>query len=268
MPIPAEQQDQQAEPVQAHPRPERREHLTEVLLLLGLSLGSSAIYAVLSLTERLTRHVALDKQTSHLNSSVTPDRPWLDLAYQLAGIGLGVVAPAMAVFLLRHRRPPADPRIGVDRSQPLRDLARGAGLAALIGIPGLALYLVGRQLGITTQVAAANLGQTWWAVPVLCLSALQNAVLEEVVVVAYLLTRLRQAGMSDRAALAVSAVLRGSYHLYQGIGPFFGNLVMGVVFGLAYRRWGRVLPLVVAHTILDVVAFVGYALLRGHVGWL
>jgi hypothetical protein len=39
---------------------------------------------------------------------------------------------------------------------------------------------------------------------------------------------------------------------------------MGVVFTWFYTsRWGRrrVMPLVVAHTILDVVAFVGYAFL-------
>ncbi len=39
---------------------------------------------------------------------------------------------------------------------------------------------------------------------------------------------------------------------------------MGVVFSWFYTsRWGRhrVMPLVIAHTLLDVVAFVGYALL-------
>jgi hypothetical protein len=35
---------------------------------------------------------------------------------------------------------------------------------------------------------------------------------------------------------------------------------MGVVFAEYYRRTRRVAPLVVAHTVLDVVAFVGYAL--------
>mgnify|MGYP003488981035 FL=1 len=40
----------------------------------------------------------------------------------------------------------------------------------------------------------------------------------------------------------------------------FGNFVMGVVFGWCYQRWGRVMPLVIAHTLLDVVAFVGYPL--------
>jgi membrane protease YdiL (CAAX protease family) len=65
-----------------------------------------------------------------------------------------------------------------------------------------------------------------------------------------------------------SSVLRGSYHLYQGVGGLVGNMVMGAVFCLLYQRWGRVMPLVVAHALIDTVAFVGYALLAGHVSWL
>lgn len=108
----------------------------------------------------------------------------------------------------------------------------------------------------------------WWKFPVLILSAVQNAVLEEVIVVGYLLRRLGQLGWAPGTVLVASAVLRGSYHLYQGIGGFLGNMVMGVVFVWLYRRWGRVGPLVVAHSLLDIGAFVGYALLAGKVGWL
>ena len=68
--------------------------------------------------------------------------------------------------------------------------------------------------------------------------------------------------------IVVSAVIRGAYHLYQGFGGFVGNLIMGVIFGLIYLRWKRVGPLVVAHTLLDVAAFVGYALVAPHVAWL
>ena len=66
----------------------------------------------------------------------------------------------------------------------------------------------------------------------------------------------------------VSALIRGGYHLYQGIGGFVGNVVMGLIFGWLYTRTRRVMPLVVAHTILDIVSFVGYALLKPHVSWL
>ena len=64
------------------------------------------------------------------------------------------------------------------------------------------------------------------------------------------------------ADLAAHPVVRASYHLYQGIGPALGNAVMGIVFGYWYQRTGRVVPLVVAHAVLDIVAFVGYALFK------
>ena len=54
----------------------------------------------------------------------------------------------------------------------------------------------------------------------------------------------------------------------QAIQVKIGNVVMGVVFALVWRRTRRVAPLVVAHTLIDVVAFLGYAVLHGRVGWL
>ncbi|MFJ6995024.1 CPBP family intramembrane glutamic endopeptidase [Streptomyces sp. NPDC003090] len=158
--------------------------------------------------------------------------------------------------------------IGFDRTRPWSDLGRGALVAAGIGSAGLAFYLLSRALGMNLTVVPESLPGEWWKFPVLILSALQNSVVEEVIVVGYLLRRLGQLGWSPTAALVASSVLRGSYHLYQGIGGFIGNMVMGVVFVLLYRRWGRVGPLVVAHALLDIVAFVGYALLAGRVGWL
>lgn len=250
------------------PRVRPRTLVLETVLVLGVSLGSSAIYAVLSFIRKATAQVALSQQTTAMNSSVTPDRPWLDLAYQLAGVVLGVVPALLAVYLLARDDAGALRRIGADLRRPVSDLLRGALLAAAIGIPGLGLYLLARQLGLNTTVAAANLTAVWWAVPVLVLAAVQNAVLEEVVMVGYLFTRWRQAGWSFWTVALTSALIRGTYHLYQGVGGFVGNVAMGLIVAWAYRRWGRVGPLVVAHTILDVVAFVGYALLVGRVGWL
>jgi membrane protease YdiL (CAAX protease family) len=68
--------------------------------------------------------------------------------------------------------------------------------------------------------------------------------------------------------LALGAVLRGSYHLYQGYGGFFGNAIMGVIFGWWFQRTRRVWPLVVAHFVIDAVSFIGYVYLHGHVGWI
>jgi membrane protease YdiL (CAAX protease family) len=63
-------------------------------------------------------------------------------------------------------------------------------------------------------------------------------------------------------------VLRGAYHLYQGFGAGLGNVAMGLVFGYAWQRTGRLWPLIIAHGIIDAVAFVGYALLAHHLHWL
>jgi membrane protease YdiL (CAAX protease family) len=103
---------------------------------------------------------------------------------------------------------------------------------------------------------------------VLILAAFANGFAEEVVVVGYLITRLRQLGMSQRGAVLSSAVLRGVYHLYQGFGAGLGNLIMGLVFGYAWCRTGRLWPLVIAHGVINTVAFVGYVLLAGHLDWL
>ncbi|SOC56855.1 CPBP family intramembrane glutamic endopeptidase [Ornithinimicrobium cerasi] len=249
----------------------RRDLLTETALVLGVSLGASAVWAVLSILRKVTAEQPLSAQTTAMNTSITPDRPWLDLAHQLAGVGLALVPVLLALHLLaRDRWPGAGVRsvMGLDLTRPGRDLVAGTALAALIGIPGLGLYLGARELGLNTTVSAANLEAVWWAVPVLVLASLQNALLEEVVMVGYLFTRWAQAGWSTAAIIVTSALIRGTYHLYQGFGGFVGNVAMGLLLGWVYTRTRRVMPLVVAHTLLDVVAFVGYAVLADRVGWL
>ncbi|GAA4427182.1 CPBP family intramembrane metalloprotease [Georgenia halophila] len=232
----------------------------EVLIVLGLSLGQSAVYALVNIVARLAEEAPLAEQATALNPSRSP-RPYLDLTYQLLSIGFALVPVALALYLLSEPGRRATARIGLNLARPWRTLGAGVVLAALIGVPGLGLYLAGRELGVTVEVQAATLDAYWWTVPVLLLSALQNALLEEVVVAGYLVERLEQLGWRPAAVLVTSALMRGAYHLYQGFGPFLGNLVMGLIFAEYYRRRRRTMPLVIAHTLIDVVAFVGYTLL-------
>ena len=236
--------------------------------MLGISLAQSAVYSVLRIVERMTRNVPLAQQTSTLNPAVTPDRPWLDLTYQLVGIGFGLMPVFLALYLLSLTNAPAGQAIGLDGRRPGFDLGVGALVALGIGIPGLGFYLGARELGLNTQVQASGLADNWWTVPVLLLSALQNSLLEEVVMIGYLFTRFSQLGWGWVMIIAGSALVRGAYHLYQGFGGFAANLIMGVIFGLIYLRWKRVGPLVVAHSLLDIAAFVGYALLAPRLDWL
>ncbi|TFC85276.1 CPBP family intramembrane metalloprotease [Cryobacterium sp. TMT1-21] len=231
----------------------------EVGIVLGLSLGASAIYSVVSIIARLTDTRPLSEQSATLNGSQSP-REWLDFTYQFLGIFFAFFAVALVLYLLWRPGQSAFRRLGFDLTEPRRDLLRGLGLVAAIGIPGLGLYLAGRFFGFTVAVVPSPIDTFWWTVPILVLSALRSALTEELIVVGYLFTRLRELGWSTWTIIVSSAVLRGSYHLYQGIGPFFGNAVMGVVFGWCYLRWGRTMPLVIAHWVLDIVSFVGYPL--------
>lgn len=245
----------------------RRLLAAELCLVLALSLGRSGVFAVVDLVASATAPGRLADQVAVLNASRAPGRPWLDLLLQLLTLGFGL-APVLLVVYLMARSGQNLRTLGFDTTQPLRDTARGAALAAAVGGAGLAFYVITHALGVDLTVVASDLPAVWWRFPVLVLSALQNALLEEFVVVGYLMSRLRQLGCGSRTTIVLSAALRGSYHLYQGLGGFAGNAIMGLVFGGVYSRWGRLGPLVVAHTLMDLVAFVGYALLVGHIGWL
>lgn len=231
----------------------------EITLVLALSVGRSALYSVLSLVQALTREQPLGDQSTALNPGASAERFW-DVLYQFLGQFFALAPVALAIYLLWEPGRTAFRRIGLDFRLFGRDVGAGVLLVAAIGIPGLALYAAGRALGITVQVGAAPLDPSWWTIPLLLLAALRAGLTEEVVFIGYLFDRLRRLGWGTWTIILATAGLRGVYHAYQGFGPIVGNVAMGVVFGWVYHRWGRVMPLVIAHVLIDVVAFVGYPL--------
>ncbi|MEC5200248.1 membrane protease YdiL (CAAX protease family) [Arthrobacter sp. PL16] len=242
----------------------KRRITAELLIVFGLSLGQSGIYAIVNLAEKLTRG-PLAGQTTTLNP-VLNERQYFDLTYQLLNIFFALVPVALVLFLLSGHGVSAFRRLGFTFEKPLRTVGFGVGLAAIIGVGTLGVYAGGRALGITTALVPAALDAYWWTIPVLILSALRHAVLEEVIVVGYLFIRLRELGWSTPAIIITSALVRGSYHLYQGFGPFVGNVLMGLLFGWFYTRTRRVMPLVIAHALIDITGFVGFALIGPAIG--
>ena len=100
--------------VEAPPAPlsepaQRRALGWETVLLLGVSLGASGLYALLDLIDRETQRVALSNQTATLNSTYV-QREWLDFLYQIAGLVTGFVAPALAVGASKQFRVSASQR--------------------------------------------------------------------------------------------------------------------------------------------------------------
>lgn len=233
--------------------------MLEVALVLAVSLGQSAVYSLLSLLDKLSR-APLAQGTSTLNA-VRNNREFFDLAYQLLDIVFALVPVVLVFYLLAEPGKSVFRAMGLDARQPLRDGLGAVALMVVIGVPSLGLYAAGRALGVTTEIIPSALAQYWWTVPVLILSAVRAGVLEEVILNGYLLGRLAKIGCGPWSAIVLSALLRASYHAYQGFGPMLGNFAMGLLFGWVYRKWGRLAPLVLAHALVDVAAFtVGPAL--------
>lgn len=238
-------------------RKERRAIVVELLLVGVLTFGFSALGALLSLLEHALT-TGIGGTTVDLNPVASPVAA-IDAVRQAMSVIRLLAIGGLGAYLL-WRSGIGLRRIGLAR--PSRaDLPPAALLAAVIGLPGLALVAVSQLMGWNSPLDVAPSDDLWWRIPVLVLKAFGNGFAEEVVVVGYFLTRLRQLGVGANGALWSSALLRGGYHLYQGVGAFFGNLVMGLVFGRWYQIAGRLWPLVFAHALMDTVAFVGYAFL-------
>lgn len=231
---------------------DRRTLGEEVLVVLALSLLASAVYAVLDLLSAPLRgtYVAAGNQSN-------------EFLKQVLGFVFGL-APVYLVLHLVRRDGEGVGAIGLAWDRPRQDLGRGLILFAVVAAGGLAVYLSAVAIGVNRFVVPVPPLGHWWTVPALLLNAATAALIEETIVLGYLVTRLQQLRLTPMAAVVVAALLRGSYHLYQGWGGFAGNLLMGLFFGLLFLRWRRTWPFVVAHFLLDVAAGVGFLLFRHH----
>ena len=230
----------------------------EIAIVLVVTFGLSGMRAALRLLSDLMQPVPLNQQQTTLAEHQS-DTSWIDLAMQLCSSAMLFSWGFLALYLLRESI--------FSRWRP-KAILEGAGLAALIGIPGLVFYLSAVHFGFSKQVVPSTLDDAWWEIIVLLIWSAANAFSEEIVVVMWLITRLEQLRIPPWVALLLSAVLRGSYHLYQGWSAGLGNIIMGLIFGAYYLKTRRVWPLILGHFLIDAVAFVGYSLLRGHLSFL
>jgi uncharacterized protein len=230
---------------------DRRTLVEEILVVLSLSVLRPAAFAILSLLEAPIAGVVV----AATDQSTEFTRQVLGFVFALA--------PVFLVIHLVRRSGEGIGVIGLASDRPARDLASGVVLGAVVGLAGIGIYLAAVELGVNRFVLPVPPLGHWWTVPALVLNAVEAGLVEEVIVLGYVVTRLRQLSWTPVQAIAASALLRGSYHLYQGWGGFVGNLAMGVLFGVLFLRWGRrTWPFVVSHALLDVGAGVGFILFR------
>ena len=119
-----------------HDPVQRRLATTEVLVVLTVSLGLSALRSGLSLIDALLQPVPLNEQQVALNAPAA-QADLVDLAIQLTRVMQLVGWGALGAYLLL-RAGLSLRAVGLDGRRPGRDALSAAGLAALIGIPGWA----------------------------------------------------------------------------------------------------------------------------------
>ena len=115
--------------------------------MLAVTFGLSAYTALLDLIEAVL--LGLSGQTVALNPRLSPF-DLINLGLNLASVSQLVAWGALGLYLLwRSGIGPA--KIGLDRIRWRPDVLGGLGLAALIGLPGLGLYVAARAFGMASR---------------------------------------------------------------------------------------------------------------------
>jgi membrane protease YdiL (CAAX protease family) len=177
------------------------------------------------------------------------------------GYAIGLVHQAAGLTLLGYvlwRRKIRIASLGLRWS--FADLGRGvlvAGLAYLAYAGGHALLHLfdnaARSQPQSVQVARAMFGHpSILAIPY----TIVNPFFEELIVRAYLMTEVSALTGSWILAAALSIVVQFSYHLYYGWEGAIGLSFVFLVYAIYYARTQKATPIIVAHGIFDILAFV------------
>jgi MYXO-CTERM domain-containing protein len=177
---------------------------------------------------------------------------WVTGSNGVEEVTQAALAVTVVVLLAaRRRRRPADVGLALARARGgpgARQAIRMAAWAAVAFLAG----------GIVTSVLASAgfpFGHASVANTVLELTAAGNAgIMEEVVVLGFLVTTLEQARRPRAEIAAVALVCRGAYHIYYGPGAV-GILVWASVFLWLFWRFRSVVPMIITHICWDTMAF-------------
>ena len=85
-----------------------------------------------------------------------------------------------------------------------------------------------------------------------------NPIFEELFVCGYVMTSLKKR-TNIWVAINASILIRLLYHLYQGPIGVISIIPIGIIFAYWYARTGRLWPLIVAHSLLDLFGLLSYS---------
>jgi membrane protease YdiL (CAAX protease family) len=84
--------------------------------------------------------------------------------------------------------------------------------------------------------------------------AVTAGICEEFIYRGFAMAVFTRAGLASWGVVLASSVLFGLAHLYQGRGGFLGTMILGTLFGIARIGYDSIVPVVLWHIAVDVVA--------------
>jgi membrane protease YdiL (CAAX protease family) len=142
----------------------------------------------------------------------------------------------------------------VPRAALLLLITRAGTYAVLLSFQRYYLLYHGHYLPSKSLGSTLGFGVTFLSIAFVCV----NPFFEELIVRAFTMSEIVNLGGSPWLAIAVSVVAQMSYHLYQGLLRGIGLTILFVVFSIYYARSRKIVPVIIAHLVLDLSA-----LLRG-----
>jgi membrane protease YdiL (CAAX protease family) len=93
----------------------------------------------------------------------------------------------------------------------------------------------------------------------LVFAALTAGVTEELIFRAYLVPRFQILFSNKAAAVIVSALMFSAAHYrYYSLIQFIGTFLFGIVFAIHYQKYRNIKMLIIAHTLMDLIAFLAF----------
>jgi Type II CAAX prenyl endopeptidase Rce1-like len=222
----------------------RRLYGWELLVVLAIFPLGSSIAALTYLLMRVTTGFEYSS-----SSYLIVGEPGLSLGLSMAILVSEFAAAALVIYLL-VRNEEGIQSIGLGGHQFRRDLA-------LVLPVWVVVQLLPQELGsaLVTHLHLPSYSVSGPAVPtafvvVSLLKSVQAAVVEEIVVLGYLVRRLEQRGWTAVTVVVVAVLVRVSYHVYYGAGVL-PIVLWAIASVLVYRRLRRLLPFIICHFVRD-----------------
>jgi Type II CAAX prenyl endopeptidase Rce1-like len=218
-----------------------RRAYTEVLLLFAAAFGSGVIAAAESVAGR---------------SLPNPGGSWALYAPSAVGEVGAAAITAVAVILLAARRGITPRALGLSWRPDTDGAAQRYGGGRAVRVTGWAVLAIVLGGVINSALASGHFpkphepGLASFVFGVA--GALNAGVVEELVVLAFTISTLRQARRPLPEIVLVALLLRCSYHIYYGPGVL-GIAVWAALFIWIYLRTRQLLPLILVHFGWDVL---------------